>query len=123
MSREERAIPPVAMHTDQHGCTVLGAWVRFRLGQTDDPLPGEAQDPTAVGQPASGSSAAVSGTMDIDGVHVDPLLLSVVDPAGNPVAVSRMSVKELRAELVARRATVSGNKKDLAKRLQASGCF
>lgn len=34
------------------------------------------------------------------------------------MGVTRMGVRELRAELAARRAPVSGNKKELVKRLQ-----
>ena len=54
----------------------------------------------------------------IDGVHVDPQTLSCLDASGAPLAITRMGVKELRAELAARRAPVAGNKKELAKRLQ-----
>lgn len=42
----------------------------------------------------------------------------MVDASGVPLAVTRMGVRELRAELAARRAPVSGNKKELVKRLQ-----
>jgi hypothetical protein len=31
MTREGRTIPADAMATDQHGCTILGAWVKRRL--------------------------------------------------------------------------------------------
>lgn len=54
----------------------------------------------------------------IDGVSVDPLTLFATDVTGAQLAVSRMGVRELRAELAARRAPVSGNKKELARRLQ-----
>jgi hypothetical protein len=33
MTREGRTIPAEAMATDQHGCTILGAWVKRRLDQ------------------------------------------------------------------------------------------
>ena len=33
MTREGRTIPAQAMATDQHGCTILGAWVKRRLDQ------------------------------------------------------------------------------------------
>ncbi len=54
----------------------------------------------------------------VDGVRIDPHTMSVCNDAGAPIAVSRMGIRELRAELAARRAPVSGNKKDLTKRLQ-----
>jgi hypothetical protein len=61
---------------------------------------------------------APAPTLDIDGVSVDPLQLCAVDGGGAPLAVSRMTVRELRAELAARRAPVAGNKKELARRVQ-----
>ena len=54
----------------------------------------------------------------IDGVPIDAATLSYLDSSGAPLAIPRMGVKELRAELAARHAAVAGNKKDLAKRLQ-----
>lgn len=62
--------------------------------------------------------AAPPQQLQVDGVRLDPATLAAVDAAGTALAVSRMGVRELRAELAARRAAVGGNKKDLAKRLQ-----
>jgi hypothetical protein len=67
---------------------------------------------------AAEQPAAVGTAAPTDEPLVDPLLLCVVDAEGNTMPVSRMNVKELRAELVARRAPMSGNKKELSKRVQ-----
>jgi hypothetical protein len=79
---------------------------------------------SAAGDGREDPALARSATIIIDGVHVDPQTLSCLDASGAPLAITRMGVKELRAELAARRAPVAGNKKELAKRLQvgALGC-
>jgi len=64
------------------------------------------------------SATSSHSQLVIDGVSIDPVTLVCLDGNGAPLAVSRMGVRELRAELAARKAPVSGNKKELAKRLQ-----
>lgn len=85
-------------------------------GLTPPPaLPCTAHPPAGHGEQVD---VAESAALVIDGVRLHPQLLCALDAAGAPLAVSRMGVRELRAELAARRAPVAGNKKDLAKRLQ-----
>lgn len=61
----------------------------------------------------------------VDGVPIDPVSLRALDAKGGELAVTRMGTRELRAELAARRAPVSGNKKELQKKVQVGwpgGC-
>lgn len=54
----------------------------------------------------------------IDGVCLDDQTLCVTDDAGNPIAVTKMTVKQLRAELSLRNQETRGNKAVLIKTLK-----
>ncbi|PSC67015.1 plastid transcriptionally active 3 [Micractinium conductrix] len=112
MAREDRALPAAAMVPDERGFTILGAWVQGKLDQ------GAGVQQASRAQPSMQLAASSSALLVIDGVSMHPQTLVALDAGGAPLAVSRMGVRELRAELAARKAPVSGNKKDLAKRVQ-----
>ena len=59
------------------------------------------------------------GLLEVDGALLDPQTLCCVDEGGAVIAVSKLSLRDMRAELSARRLPLYGTKKDLAKRLQA----
>ena len=54
----------------------------------------------------------------IDGVCLDDQTLCVTDDAGNPMAVTKMTVKQLRAELSLRNQETRGNKAELVRTLK-----
>lgn len=56
--------------------------------------------------------------LSVDGVRLDPASLRAVDAKGKPMAISRLTVREMRAELTARRQPLYGNKKELTARLE-----
>lgn len=57
----------------------------------------------------------------VDGVRLDATTLRVVNEQNKPTALAKLTVREIRAELTARRQPLSGNKKDLISRLQVGG--
>lgn len=114
MCREGRPLPAAAMVLDEQGCTILGAWVKQRQnnqteGVQQGPADTQAQDQVPL---------ASRTYLYIDGVRIDPKSLTCVDGLGATMAITRMGVRELRAELAARKVALSGNKKDLGKRVQ-----
>lgn len=54
----------------------------------------------------------------IDGVILDSVTLCALKEDGESLAPTKMSVRELRAELAARQYPLRGNKKELVKQLQ-----
>ena len=80
------------------------------FAEKDDELSEEGSEPAEVPR--------VSPWLVVDDVNLDASSLYVVDADGNSLVPSKMSVRELRAELLARRYPVYGTKKDLSKRLQ-----
>lgn len=53
--------------------------------------------------------------LDFQGTTLDPSSLRAVDDYGKSLPLSRMSMKQMRAELALRRIPAHGNKKELAK--------
>lgn len=56
--------------------------------------------------------------ISIDGVVLDSISLCALSGDGESLAPTKMSVRELRAELAARQYPLRGNKKELVKQLQ-----
>jgi hypothetical protein len=54
----------------------------------------------------------------VDGITLDPNTLCALDEEGNQLPIAKMNVKELRAELAARKSPLRGNKRELARQLQ-----
>jgi hypothetical protein len=54
----------------------------------------------------------------VDGITLDPNTLCALDEGGNQLVVTKMNVKELRAELAARKSPTRGNKRELVRQLQ-----
>lgn len=65
---------------------------------------------------------ARSRSISIDGVILDPESLCVLNEDGVCLSPTKMSVRELRAELAARQYPLRGNKKELIKQLQVCFC-
>lgn len=56
--------------------------------------------------------------LEIDGIQLDPVTLCAVAADGTPLPVTKMGVKELRAELAVRQSPLRGNKRELVRQLQ-----
>lgn len=67
-----------------------------------------------------GSRARV---ISIDGILLDSTSLCALNEEGEPLSPTKMSVRELRAELAARQFPLRGNKKELIKQLQVRSIF
>jgi hypothetical protein len=61
--------------------------------------------------------------ISIDGIILDSSSLCVLNEDGESLPPTKMSVRELRAELAARQYPLRGNKKELIKQLQVCSCF
>ena len=64
-----------------------------------------------------------SRVITIDGVVLDSTSLCALNADGECLAPTKMSVRELRAELAARQYPLRGNKKELIKQLQVHICI
>ena len=67
-----------------------------------------------------GAGRAEASTLEVDGVRLDAETLCCINEAGTPIPVSKLTVRELQAELNVRRAPAYGSKKEMVNRLQAS---
>lgn len=99
MATERRKFNHSMMRTDAHGKTFVSRWLE-NAEQT----------------------RKKSNTYTIDGVALDSSNLCVLSENGEILAPTKMSVRELRAELAARQCPLRGNKKELIKQLQVS-CY
>lgn len=66
----------------------------------------------------SSDHASRPKVISIDGVVLDSISLCALSSDGESLAPTKMSVRELRAELAARQYPLRGNKKELVKQLQ-----
>lgn len=64
-----------------------------------------------------------SNVISIDGIMLDSDTLCALNDEGEALAPTKMSVRELRAELAARQYPLRGNKKELIKQLQVRSTF
>ncbi|GAB4815416.1 hypothetical protein N2152v2_002462 [Parachlorella kessleri] len=109
---------------DATGCSHIAVWFHRRL--KEDRLlrsGGDGETGGDQGAPAEAGEAGQEGEegrsfVFMDGVRLDASSLRIVTERGGPVALSKVTVREIRAELTARRQPLYGNKKELIKRLQ-----
>jgi len=64
------------------------------------------------------ADANPTNVISIDGINLDSSSLCAINENGEALAPTKMSVRELRAELAARQYPLRGNKKELVKQLQ-----
>ena len=98
MATERRKFDNFVMRTDANEKTFISRWL-------------ENAEQTEKNQ---------SNMFTIDGVALDSSTLCVLSESGEISAPTKMSVRELRAELAARQCPLRGNKKELIKQLQVS---
>lgn len=98
MATERRKFDSSLMRTDANGQTFISRWL----------------------QNAENTEKDQSNMFTIDGVALDSSNLCVLSDSGEILAPTKMSVRELRAELAARQCPLRGNKKELIKQLQVS---
>eukprot|EP00890_Picochlorum_soloecismus_P000073 jgi/Picsp_1/1066/NSC_04549-R1_pentatricopeptide repeat-containing protein mitochondrial-like len=96
MATERRKFDNFVMRTDANEKTFISRWL-------------ENAEQTEKNQ---------SNMFTIDGVALDSSTLCVLSESGEISAPTKMSVRELRAELAARQCPLRGNKKELIKQLQ-----
>lgn len=96
ISYEQRSLTEKTMLTDEEGRTFITAWMENLVAQDE-----EEQD-----------------LLDVDGIKLDPVTYCAVDDVGNQLPVTKMNVKELRAELAKRKSPTRGNKRELVRQLQ-----
>lgn len=96
ISYEQRPLSGKTMLTDEEGRTFITAWMENLVVKDE----GE-QD-----------------LLDVDGIKLDPVTYCAVDELGNQLQVTKMNVKELRAELAKRKSPTRGNKRELVRQLQ-----
>jgi hypothetical protein len=96
MATERRKFDSSLMRTDANGQTFISRWL----------------------QNAENTEKDQSNMFTIDGVALDSSNLCVLSDSGEILAPTKMSVRELRAELAARQCPLRGNKKELIKQLQ-----
>lgn len=96
MATERRKFDNFMMRTDDNGRTFISRWL----------------------ENAESTGKEQSNMFTIDGVALDTSNLCVLSDSGEILAPTKMSVRELRAELAARQCPLRGNKKELIKQLQ-----
>lgn len=95
MAIEQRKLTPEMLKTDHTGRSLITRWL----------------DEIEIG-------AQVLNFFEIDGVALDSASLCAINVDGDELAPTKMSVRELRAELAARQYPLRGNKRELVKQLQ-----
>lgn len=103
MSYEQRKLTEEMMPWDDDGRTFLTAW----LASHSAPAEVESEEETTR-----------TDWLVIDGISLHPITLCAVGEDFTQLAPTKMSVRELRAELSARQGPVRGNKKELVKQIQ-----
>lgn len=98
MTTERRDLKNDMMKTDQSGKTFVTLWLD-QIKDLDRNRP---------------------NSFCIDGVTLDAKTLCALNEEGIPLGPTKMSVRELRAELAARQYPLRGNKRELTKQLQVS---
>jgi hypothetical protein len=98
ISYEQRALSENTMPTDDKGRTFITAWMEnLDIEEEDD---------------------ADLEPIEIDGIKLDPITLCALDEDEKQLPVTKMNVKELRAELSIRKSPLRGNKRELVRQLQ-----
>jgi hypothetical protein len=111
---------PIAAMQVVDGRTLITRWI----GHVTDPTTSVPDDHSPVEEGSLGdatdASPRTSEIYTVDGVRLDAATLMAVNNEGSPLLPSKMGVRELRAELAARRYPLKGSKKDLQKKLAVS---
>jgi hypothetical protein len=121
MSLEGRRLAPEMMLQGQDGRTFLTAWMHdaHNIGgghhaENKRPLQSEGSS-----EDTSEPQMQIEQPIVIDDVTLDSRTLCAIDNKDKPLMPGKMSVKELRAELVARQyGNLRGNKRELVKKVQ-----
>ena len=110
ISYEQRSLSQNTMPADSQGRSFITAWMSKSSPQQVEI---EGEDDVVEDE-----GVAKSLPLSIDGIELDPVTYCVLDDEGKPFQVTKMNVKQLRAELAARQSPLRGNKRELIRQLQ-----